>query len=166
MIGEAKPTKSIQSNPLSNTLEEPSWAESTPLSTTAEEPSWAVSTPREPSQHTMVPRASTNEKPPEKISTVKRSLSGLVHAPGFYKQALLAAIDNMVMHASAITLRGNLIHHYIIINHVIVQNQELTYEMVANYKWMYQIYCDYTMPNDLDKDALEVGENIPINDEW
>ncbi len=120
---------------------------------------------------TSLPRNNANTDNEELISTTKSSLAKVQKKRGFYKEAISASSQNMVMYASVRACSGSLIQNFMCINEV-MNDRPITPEMLGfgarGYNLLYKAFGDCTLPPEemLNRQQLEVGQDIPIGTNW
>lgn len=110
----------------------------------------------------MAPLPRNNNNPSnedEDYCTLKMSLNGSLR-DNKYRPLVINSINNLVMYASCIAVRGSLLHNYIITK-CVNDGKEVTKEMF-DMRYMYQIYSGLDLPPDdiVPRDQLVEGQDI------
>lgn len=110
----------------------------------------------------MAPLPRNNNNPSnegEEFCTVKMSLNRSVK-DNKYGPIVLTSVNNLVMFASCIAVRGSLRHNYIITK-CVNDGKEVTKEMF-DMRYMYQIYSGLDLPPDdiVPREQLVEGQDI------
>lgn len=99
---------------------------------------------------------------PDQVTTVKMGINTAL--ANWNPPAIKASLTNMVTYASILAAQGSLLHHYILIREV-KKGNPITYDMIADERYLYAIYNDNKPMQGVFSQATE-GVDIVINQNW